>query len=306
MAIKSTGLLTKGIRSEFMNRYKATAALYTALATRIKSNSDSESYRWLGSVPQMREFGNGRLAKGLRSESYDVRNLKYEATLEVDRDEVSDDQTGQIRVRINELAMKAKTHPDFLMAQLLMNGATQGFNAYDGKPFFSELHESGNSGVQVNIIESAMAGDVPTSAEMKVAIQDAIAQLLGFKDDQGDPMSTDAGGIVVVVPPQHLFPAREALTATMLNNTSNVLVGVAPEPVVFPYLTDPAEFFVLKTNGAIRPFVFQDREPLEFNALDDDDSEEGFKREKYLYGVRARYRMTYAYWQFAVKVALGN
>ena len=31
-------------------------------------------------------------------------------------------------------------------------------------------------------------------------------------------------------------------------------------------------------------------------------SDEGFRREKFLYGARARYRMAYGYWQFAVRM----
>ncbi|HQE27629.1 MAG TPA: Mu-like prophage major head subunit gpT family protein, partial [Phycisphaerae bacterium] len=56
----------------------------------------------------------------------------------------------------------------------------------------------------------------------------------------------------------------------------------------------------LKTDGVVRPFIFQDREPVEFGALTE-NSEEGFKREKLLFGVRARYRLTYGYWQFAIR-----
>ena len=33
-----------------------------------------------------------------------------------------------------------------------------------------------------------------------------------------------------------------------------------------------------------------------------EDSDEGFRREKFLYGVRARYRMAYGYWQFGVSM----
>ena len=39
--------------------------------------------------------------------------------------------------------------------------------------------------------------------------------------------------------------------------------------------------------------------PQVFNALTA-ESEEGFMREKFIYGVRARYRLTYGYWQHAV------
>jgi phage major head subunit gpT-like protein len=58
---------------------------------------------------------------------------------------------------------------------------------------------------------------------------------------------------------------------------------------------------LLKTDGVIRPFIFQDREPVEFTALTE-DSDEGFRREKFLYGVRARYRIAYGYWQYAVRM----
>jgi len=80
MAVINTGLLTKGLRSEFFDRFENTTKHFQELATRIPSTSDSETYRWLGTVPKMREWGSGRLAKGLRTESYSVENLKYEAT----------------------------------------------------------------------------------------------------------------------------------------------------------------------------------------------------------------------------------
>ncbi|HUU82982.1 MAG TPA: Mu-like prophage major head subunit gpT family protein, partial [Phycisphaerae bacterium] len=138
MAIIDTGLTESGLRSEFFRRLEATPTYYGDLATRIQSNKDKETYRFLGSIPRVREWGTGRLAKDVNVESYDVENLKYEATLEVDRDEIDDDQTGQIRLRVNELAVNAATHPDWLIAQLLINGATAGYLSFDGLTFFQQ------------------------------------------------------------------------------------------------------------------------------------------------------------------------
>ena len=121
MAVINTGLLTKGLKSSFFARFHGTKTHFADLATRIESNSDSETHKWRGSTPRMREWGTGRIAKGIRTESYSVENAKYEATIEVDRDEISDDQTGQIRIRVEELAQHAATHKDFLIAQLLIN-----------------------------------------------------------------------------------------------------------------------------------------------------------------------------------------
>jgi len=300
MAVINTGLLTKGLRSEFFARFEATPTSYGELATRIVSTSDSETYRWLGTVPRMRQWGTGRLAKGLRSESYSVENLKYEATIEVDRDEIADDQTGQIRVRVAELAQHAATHKDYLLADLLINGETSGYDSYDGVSFFNDAHVSGASGSQDNKLTfTATDADSPTVEEFQGALKQAIASMLGFKDDQGEPMLIGATGLVCVVPPPMYFTALEAINASLVSSTSNVLGGAA-RVVTLAWLTDASKWYLLKTDGVVRPFIFQDREPVEFGS-EAENTEEAFRREKFLYGVRARYRMAYGYWQYAVR-----
>ncbi len=302
MPIVGTNLTTPGLKAEFFKRFEKTEAAthYTELATRIPSTTKKETYTWLGSVPPMREFGTGRKAVGMYNEQYDVENLKYEITLEVDRDEISDDQHGQIRVRISELADRAATHKDKCIADLLVNGDQAGYLAYDGKLFFAADHESGLSGVQSNKLSVAIVDkDAVTTAEFRSTLGAAIAKLLTFKDDQAEPMALDASGLVIVVPPSMLITASEAVNATMVASTTNVLAGAA-KIVTFPRLTATDQWFLLKTNVAVRPLIFQDREPIEFNAIAE-NSEEEFRREKYLYGVRARYRVTYGYWQYALQ-----
>ena len=100
--------------------------------------------------------------------------------------------------------------------------------------------------------------------------------------------------------PNMLFTALEVVNASVISSTSNVLQGTA-RVIALPWLADATTWYLLKTDGVVRPFIFQDREPLEFGSLTE-DSEEGFKREKLLFGVRARYRMAYGYWQYAVRV----
>lgn len=301
MAVINTGLVLEGANAAFSERLGQVTTHFQDLSTRIPSTSDSEKYRWLGSLPRMREWGTGRLSRGIRGESYNVENLKYESTIEVDRDEIADDKTGAIRIRIQEMSENAATHKDFLIGQLLANGATAGFLAYDGKVFFADDHESGASGVQDNKLTSPAVDPAnPTTAEFKAAIQAGISRMLGFKNDVGDPANLSADGIVAVVPTGHMFPSAEALNATIINNTSNVLAGSARQ-LVFPWLTATDTFYLLKNDGVIRPFIFQDREPIEFKALDL-DSETGFEKEIFKFGVRARYAMTYAEWRKAVSM----
>ena len=301
MPVINTGLLTKGLRSEFFNRFNDMPTHYQDLTTHIRSNADRETYRWLGNLPGMREWGTGRVARGLGTESYSVENLKYESTLEVDRDEIADDKTGQIRLRISALAQRAASHKDYLISRLLANGEGTGFTSYDGMPFFSDDHESGSSGTQGNRIDSPAAEpEHATTEEFKRAMKAAIATLTGFRDDQGEPMAISPTGLIAVVPTSLYLTALEAVNASTIDSTTNVLNGFA-RVIPFPWLNVNTRWYLLKNDGVIRPFIFQDREPVEFTALID-DSDEGFRREKYLYGVRARYRLVYGYWQYAVRI----
>jgi phage major head subunit gpT-like protein len=298
--IIDTGLTTSALKGNFFAALKAVSPVWKQLATVVRSTGPAESYRWLGTVPAMREWGSGRLAKGLRSESYNVENAKYEATIEVDRDELADDQLGQIAVRVRELARRAATHPDKLLADLLENGASAGYESYDAATFFAADHASGSSGAQSNKLTLDVSNpSAVTAADFAASYQQAVQTLLAYKDDQGEPLNTDLGQLAVLVPPALWYRAKESLSAEILGNSTNILSGEA-KVVVFPRLTSTDRWYLCRTDVEVRPFVFQDREAMEFTALAE-GSEESFKREKYLYGVRARYAMAYGYWQYCVR-----
>lgn len=301
MAVINTGLLTKGVLSTFHEALRTIEPRFSQWSTRVESTTDSENHRWLGTVPNMREWGTGRLAKGLRSEAYNIENLKYELTIEVDRDEISDDQTGTIRLRVQEMARRAALHKDFLIGQLLINGANAGFTSYDDVTFFNTTHSSGDSGNQSNLLTPAAAdADNPTVPECKTAIQNAIGTMMDYNDDNGQPSALDMNGLVVVCHPLVQWPFREALNSALISNTDNVLKGVA-DVIPYPYLTEEEDFFLLKISEPLKPFIFQDREPIEVTSLDTPDTDEAFNREKYLYGVRGRYRMAFGEWRYCIK-----
>jgi phage major head subunit gpT-like protein len=295
----NTGLTTSALKGSFFSAMQAVHPVWRELATAVKSTGPAESYRWLGTVPQMRPWGTGRLAKGLRSESYNVENQKYEATIEVDRDELADDQLHQIQMRVKELARRAATHPDKLLADLLDNGADAAYKCYDGCSFFSNSHPAGE-GTQSNALTYDAANvAAPTADEFAAAYKAASTALLALKDDQGEPMSGEVGSLIVLVPANLWYLAREVLSSQIRSSTSNPLVGEA-QVITFPRLSNTDRWYLLRNDVEVKSFIFQDREPLEFTHLAD-GSEESFKREKYLYGVRARYALAYGYWQYCIR-----
>jgi phage major head subunit gpT-like protein len=60
-----------------------------------------------------------------------------------------------------------------------------------------------------------------------------------------------------------------------------------------------ASWFLLGTSRAIKPLLFQERIPYSFQSLTADTDENVFKRDEYLYGVRARANAGFGLWQLA-------
>lgn len=321
-AVKSTGLSAHGLRSEFFAAFNRInqGSYWKDLCTPIQSTSDSETQKFLGQLPRMREWGTGRIAKGVGVESYTVANLKYELTLEVDKDEIADDQTGQIMMRVRELGEAAGWHKDVLLVNLLLNGATTGYNSYDGTTFFAADHSSGASGAQTNLLTfdvGTVAGanlhGEPDSATIygpKTAVNafnSAVGQMMTLKDDQGEYMHRRPSGFVICCSPLRAQNFRDGLAIKPGGNDASApSMEETPRVISFPELSaSDAIWYLLKTDGVVRPFIFQDREPLTFSELAAGSAED-FHREKFYYGARARYRVTYGYWTNALQVTMST
>ena len=122
----------------------------------FNSDQESETYRWLGMSPAMREWIGGRQAKGFRTNGITITNKKYEATMDLPVEWIERDKTAQIMVRIAELAQRAGSHWGTLLSTLISNGTgeTSGL-CYDGQYFFDSDHSEGSSGTQKNLLTNS-------------------------------------------------------------------------------------------------------------------------------------------------------
>jgi phage major head subunit gpT-like protein len=275
------------------------------------SDQESETYRWMGQVPQMRQWIGGRQAKGSRVQGFTIHNQLYEATLEFLLDEMRRDKTGQILIRIGELAARTNSHWAKLLASLISNGAAQ--VCYDGQYFFDTDHAEGNSGTQSNSLTYDMAGSAPTAAEFAAAIMAAITGLVGFLDDQGEPMNENANQFLVLVGPQHLQAAATALAAPVVlsagQSSTNILAtqdfgGFKISLAVSARLAAFGQKFLLfRTDGQVKPFIRQEEEGVKVDAIAE-GSELEFRERKHQYGVHAIRNVGYGIWQGAVLTTL--
>ena len=85
----------------------------------------------------------------------------------------------------------------------------------------------------------------------------------------------------------------------MLSNSTNVIVD-RPTIVSSPYLTSDVKFYLFKTGDPVKPFVFQQREPLSRMMKGLDDIE--IKDVKFM--TEARYNVGYFAWWTAVLTTL--
>jgi len=296
----NTGITTRGLNGTFFPTFESVPVLWRDLSSVINSDGNSESYKWLGQLPAPVEWRGKRRTQALRDFGQTVVNQHWEASLSIDRDEFADDQTGQLDIRVQDMAARFATHPDKILVELIEAGESS--NSYDGQFFFDTDHSEGSSGTQSNDLQfNAVAPTAPTQTEFEDAFWAAIQAMVAFKDDQAEPWNlfTDLeqmSGIIALVPPPFLKVASKVLganAAPVLSNDSNILAGRG-RVVVQPRLTWTTKFAIFKVDDPMRPFVFQNRQDV--NTVLKDDLEDKDIR----YFVDARYAVAYGLWQKAV------
>lgn len=282
----------------------------TAMALRIgrvfTSDQSSEEYAWLGQVPAMAEWRGGRLKSYLRDNGLTIRNVHYEASIAFKRKDMRRDKTGQINARIDDLVKRTQSHWNTLASALVLAGESA--VCYDGQYFFDTDHAEGDSGTQSNDISNDITTTTaPTADEMQSSILLATQAILGFKDDVGEPMNENAREFLVMVPVPYLKAAAGALGATVVNQSSNLVQAVGSvggfsyKLAVNARLSWTTKFAVLRTDGAVAPFIRQEEDAIKMSAIGE-GSEEEFKNDRHLYGVKASRNVGYGYWQKACLV----
>lgn len=297
-------LLLPGLKAEFAMAYKTEleSSIAERIATIINTTMPVQKYGWLGTVPPMREFIDERRPSGLAAYSVSIEDKTFESTIAVERKAVEDDQLDLIKLRIRDLAFRVAAHRQQIVVEALAGGFAG--TGYDAVSFFNTAHPT---------VGSSTYGNRTTSALSDTSLGDAINSMMLVPDDQGTPL-----GIVpdtLVVGPKLQWAASELIESPVVvykgnsGNTApstdyiNVFQGKL-RLLVSPFLSGTYDdyWFVLDTKRPIKGVIMQQRSdvPVEFSALDNSGpNESSFMRDRFYYGVRARYNVGYGLWQTA-------
>jgi len=305
-------LTQSGIIGEFFAALKeGLGAFWVPLISNyFISDQDIEKYPWLGMSPAMREWVGGRHAKGLSENKIEIQNKHFEATIDILAKQLRRDKSTQAVVRIRELAQRANTHWASLLTTLLINGAST--VCYDGQYFFDTDHSEGSSGTQSNSISVDISAlpttvhgttTVPSVEEAQLAIASGIAQIVGFKDNEGEPRNEAAESFLVMCPVSLMnvmlnavaTPAQVAASQTVLDGmkSNRFKIEVAPNA----RLSDWTESFaVFRTDSQVKALIRQEETAVDLK-VKGEGSEYEFDNDAHQYGIDTWRNVGYGMWQ---------
>jgi len=131
----------QGFETIFNAALRDTPTIYERVAMRVNRPVEENIYAWLGNFPMMRQWVGDRVVKNLKANKYSLVNKPYEATIELDRDDILYDKIGLYAPLISEFSRNVATHADFLVFSALMAGVSE--ICYDGEFFFDTDHPVG-------------------------------------------------------------------------------------------------------------------------------------------------------------------
>jgi phage major head subunit gpT-like protein len=281
-----------GLQAIYNNAFEAAPSQWERIAMLVPSTGREELYAWLDRFPRMSKWIGDKNVKALKAHGYTVVNDDFEATVEVDRNDIEDDKLGIYAPQAQNAGYSAKQLPDEIIFDLVNNAFVK--TCYDGQYFFDTDHPVGR-GVTSNRF----------SLPLTIAGQAAVISTYGavrtsmrkVQDDEGRPLNITPN--ILLVPPALEDIANALMTNDRLNDgMPNPAKGTATV-VCDARLTSDSAWFLLDTTKPIKPFVYQQRKAPVFVQQVDPEADDVFMRKKFKFGAEARAAGGFGFWQLA-------
>lgn len=287
------------VKTEFNNALKTEGALWDKIAMRVMSTTKQNDYAWLSKFPKMRKWVGEKRIKSLEAMQYTIVNDDWEATVEVHRNDIEDDNLGIYGPQARMAGESARDLPDDIVFDLVNNGFSN--LCYDGQPFFDDDHPVRNpaTGEDVSVSNKlTKVLDASTLAKAQGSLGAALTKIRTFKDDEGRPL--DIRPNVLLVPPALVDTANVlAMNDRLEDGKPNPYKGQL-EVVMSGRLNSATAWFVLDNRQAVKPFIYQQRKAPVFVSQTNMDADDVFNKAIYKFGAEARAAGGYGFWQLAV------
>ncbi len=281
------------LKTTFNNAFSAAPSVWQKVAMKVTSTSGQNDYAWLSKFPRMRKWIGDKNVKSLEAAKYTIVNDDWEATVEVDRNDIEDDNLGIYGPQAQMAGESAAQLPDEIVMDLVNGGFTN--TGFDGQYFFDTDHVVAGASVS-NKLTVALSD--ATKAAAQASYGAARTAMRKFKDDEGRPLNITPN--VLLVPPALEDTANNLMTADRLEDGKpNPYKGTATV-VVDGRLTSDTAWFLLDTTKPVKPFIYQERKAPVFVEQTSSENDDVFNRKKFKFGAEARAAGGYGFWQLAV------
>lgn len=293
---------SRSLTAKFEKEAAAVRTWYPTISTVVPSDGADEQYGILGAMPSIREYLGDRQYAKLRGATYTLANKEWEGSLEIAKKDIADDRLGLYDGSLTSLAQRAASHPDKLLMTAITNGESTA--CFDSQYFFDTDHSWGASGSQDNDLTYAAAtGTTPTVDEFLASYEQARSAMMGYVDDNGEPLHSDVitglnSGLqfVALVPRQLETIAKKAFNQILNNSGGTNIVLDRPEVAMSTHLSSAAKWYLFRVDVPLKPFIFQARTPLSSTTSGEMD----MNMKDMQFGTYARYNVGYGAWWNAV------
>lgn len=280
------------LKTTFNKAFEAAPSDWMKTAMLVPSGSSQNDYTWLSMFPRMRKWIGEKAVKALAAFKYTLVNDDWEATVEVNRNDIEDDNLGIYAPQAQMAGFSARQLPDEIVADLKNNAFTS--NCYDGQFFYDTDHPVG-AGTASNKLTVALSA--ATQAAAAASYGAARTAIMSFTDDEGRPLALIPD--TLEVPPALEATGKLLLESDKLaDDTPNPYKGTA-KLLVNPRLTSSTAWFLHVTSMPVKPFVYQERKKPVFVSQTDPQADDVFMRKMFKFGAEARAAGGYAFWQMS-------
>jgi hypothetical protein len=236
--------LWPGIKLRFGNDYKAWAPIYRQIfdvQTSDKAYEQSVELTGFGMAPTKSEGASIYYDADAEGPKNTFTHVTYGLGCIASEEEIADNLYEDVMTRRSKgLRQSLMWTKETVHANVLNRAFNNAYVGADGVQLVSDSHPTA-SGLQSNLIT---ASDLSESA-----LEDMFKRLWSTKNARGMPIVLR--GTKLVVHPSELFNAERILKSAMrvgtANNDTNAIrsLGMAPEVIANPYLTDEDAFFLI-------------------------------------------------------------
>jgi len=280
------------LKTIFNKAFDAAPSIWEKTTMKVPSGSSQNDYAWLSRFPKMIKWLGSKTVKALKAHGYTVVNDDYEATVEVDRNDIKDDNIGIYAPMAQEAGYSAKQLPDEIDAEIKNNAFAN--LCFDGQYFYDTDHPVAEASVSN---KGTAALSAATKALVTASYGVARVAIMSFKDDEGRPL-----GLIPDV--LEVGPALEA-TAKLIcespkleDDKPNPYFGTA-KVLVNTRITSTTQWMLHVTNRPLKPFIYQEREAPVFVQQTHPDTDGVFMNKKFRFGAEARAAGGYGLWQLS-------